>query len=435
LLLEYALGEERSYLWAVTKTDKFSYELPARKEIEDVAKDLYRLLSASQLTGDETFQERRERLLRTETQQAEVIDRLSSLVLGPVAYILGNKRLIIVPDGALQYVPFQILTAPNLSSNSAAEPLVVRNEIVNEPSASILALVLNETKNRPQATNSVAVLADPVFEANDPRVSSTSVFRTAVQGSKETDVQRALRDVGLSGEGLQIPRLMSSREEADSIIKVVPWGTALEALGFDASRTTVGTAELGRYRIVHFATHGLLNNEHPDLSGIVLSLVDHEGRPQDGFLRVHDIYGLDLPVDLVVLSACISGLGKDVRGEGLIGLTRGFMYAGASGVVASLWRVDDEATAELMKQFYIGMFERKLKPAAALREAQILMSKQQRWHAAYYWAAFIIQGRYNQNISGSSSSSSYAIGWLSLGILGLATLAFLVMKRRRGMVL
>ena len=152
--------------------------------------------------------------------------------------------------------------------------------------------------------------------------------------------------------------------------------------------------ELSQYRIVHFATHGLLNDEHPELSGIVLSLVDQTGRPQNGFLRLHDIYNLNLPAELVVLSACDTGLGKDVKGEGLVGLARGFMYAGAARVVASLWKVDDEATAVLMTHFYRLMLEDGKPPAAALRDAQIAIWKQQRWTAPYYWAAFVLQGEW-----------------------------------------
>jgi CHAT domain-containing protein len=112
---------------------------------------------------------------------------------------------------------------------------------------------------------------------------------------------------------------------------------------------------------------------------------------------MHDIYNLHLPVDLVVLSACSTGLGKDIKGEGLIGLTRGFMYAGAAGVVASLWKVDDDATAELMRYFYEGMFKKGLSPAAALRDSQLAMSQQKRWQSPYYWAGFVIQGQYSEN--------------------------------------
>ena len=154
------------------------------------------------------------------------------------------------------------------------------------------------------------------------------------------------------------------------------------------------SADLAQYRIVHFATHGLMNSQHPELSGLVLSLVDQEGKPQNGFLRLHEIYNLHLEADLVVLSACQTALGQEIQGEGLIGLTRGFMYAGAPRVVASLWQVDDRATANLMKYFYEGMLGQGLRPAAALRAAQISMMKDKRWQSPYYWAGFTLQGEW-----------------------------------------
>ena len=171
-------------------------------------------------------------------------------------------------------------------------------------------------------------------------------------------------------------------------------GAGLKALDFRANRATAMSDELGRYRIIHFATHGLLNSEHPELSGLVFSLIDEQGRPQNGFLRLHEIYNLRLPAELVVLSACQSGLGKQIKGEGLVGLTRGFMYAGAPRVVASLWQVNDYATAELMKRFYRGMLKDGLRPAAALRAAQIEMFNQKQWSSPYFWAAFVLQGEW-----------------------------------------
>lgn len=169
----------------------------------------------------------------------------------------------------------------------------------------------------------------------------------------------------------------------------------MEALDFQASRETAVSKDLNQYRIIHFATHGLLDNEHPELSGLVLSLVGPDGKPRDGFLDLQDIYNLDLPVDLAVLSACQTGLGKEIGGEGLVGLTRGFMYAGASRVVASLWQVDDAATAELMGAFYKAMLKDGLRPAAALRRAQHELMQQKRWRDPYYWAAFTLQGDWN----------------------------------------
>jgi CHAT domain-containing protein len=185
-----------------------------------------------------------------------------------------------------------------------------------------------------------------------------------------------------------------SREEADAIAEFVPARLLLRATDFQASRTKALSGELSSFRIVHFATHGLLNSEHPELSGLVLSLVDENGKAQDGFLRMHEIYNMRLPAEVVVLSACQTALGKEIKGEGLVGLTRGFMYAGAQRVVASLWQVDDLATAELMKRFYSKMLKENLRPAAALREAQLELMKQKRWASPYFWAAFVIQGEW-----------------------------------------
>jgi CHAT domain-containing protein len=217
-------------------------------------------------------------------------------------------------------------------------------------------------------------------------------------------------------------------------MSVTPWWSGFEATGFEASRATVMRPDIGTYRILHFATHGLLNDEHPELSGVVLSLFDEKGQRQEGFLRLHDIYNLKLPVDLVVLSACNTGLGKDVRGEGLIGLTRGFMYAGASSVVASLWKVDDDATAELMRYFYVFMLKDGLSPAAALRKAQVSMSQQKRWQSPYYWSGFIIQGQYIQTESAKGWRITSLTLWAGVSALFIVA-AFFVLKRRRRTIL
>jgi len=207
---------------------------------------------------------------------------------------------------------------------------------------------------------------------------------------RDNDLTRSATESGV----MTFERLRFTREEAEAILVQARDRQSLKALDFDAGRATVINSGLDQYRIVHFATHGLLNSQHPELSGIVLSLVDEQGRAQDGFLRAHDIYNLKLRADLVVLSACQTALGKEVKGEGLAGLTRGFMYAGAARVVASLWDVKDEATSELMKQFYRGMLREGLRPAEALQEAQISMSKNPRWGAPYYWAGFVLQGEW-----------------------------------------
>jgi CHAT domain-containing protein len=178
-------------------------------------------------------------------------------------------------------------------------------------------------------------------------------------------------------------------------MQLVPGGKGRLAVDFEANHETAISAGLSGYRILHFATHGLINSAHPELSGIVLSLVNEKGEEQDGFLRLHEIYNLNLSADLVVLSGCQTALGKEIKGEGLVGLTRGFMYAGAARVVASLWSVQDDATAELMKRFYQKMLGKaQMRPAAALRAAQVETWKTRRWQSPFYWASFILQGEW-----------------------------------------
>jgi CHAT domain-containing protein len=244
-----------------------------------------------------------------------------------------------------------------------------------------------ELAGRQPASKAVAVLADPVFSADDARVKPGG--KAQAGEAKPSDLTRAVNDV--RGE---LGRLLMTRDEAEAILSLTPRNGGFAALDFRSNRATATGDELSNYRIVHFATHGLLNSEHPELSGLALSLVDEQGRPQDGFLRLHDIFNLRLPAELVVLSACQTGLGKEVKGEGLVGLTRGFMYAGAARVVASLWRVDDAATAELMKRFYRRMLQDGMRPAAAMRAAQIEMWKKPQWQSPFYWGGFVLQGEW-----------------------------------------
>jgi CHAT domain-containing protein/predicted negative regulator of RcsB-dependent stress response len=411
LLLEYSLGDNASHLFVVSKMSITWRQLPKRAEIEAATRRVYELLTAPQPQPGDTeakYQARvKEAGVRYWTQAAE----LSRMLLGPVASQLGRKRLAVVADGALQYIPFAALPAPapgndgGRNSRAEPQPLFVEHEIVSLPSASTLATLRRETAGRKPAKKSLAVLADPVFTDNDTRVSRNvgkagAKEKTKSADSDETDIgflqmTRSGRETGVIGAEGGFGRLLSTRREAAAILALVPERERMQALDFEASRTTALSPELGEYRIVHFATHGMLNNLHPELSGIVLSLVDEAGRREDGFLRLQDIYNLKLPAELVVLSACQTGLGKEVRGEGLIGLTRGFMYAGAPRVVASLWKVDDRATSELMKRFYQGMLgPEALSAAEALRQAQLSIWRQKQWREPYYWAAFVLQGEW-----------------------------------------
>ncbi|QIR36107.1 CHAT domain-containing protein [Tolypothrix sp. PCC 7910] len=380
LLLQYSLGEERSYLWAVTKKGITSYELPKRADIEALTKRFQQ----------EELVPAHQRIRKSQNAKASL--SLSKILLQPVAKLLGNQRLVIVADGALQYIPFAALPTPaSTNAQDAREYLIVNHEIVSLPSASTLAVLRKETAHRKTPPKTVALIADPVFSVDDERLHTT--VKSAQ--NQNSDVQAlALSRAALEAD-VNLSRLTFTRTEAEAIIALLPQNQSKKVLDFAASRNLATSSELAQYQIVHFATHGILNSKNPELSGIVLSLFDQHGNPQNGFLRLHDIYNLNLPVELVVLSACQTGLGKEIKGEGLVGLTRGFMYAGAPRVVVSLWDVQDQATSELMKRFYQKMLTQKLKPAAALRAAQIEMLKEKQWKVPYYWAGFILQGEWN----------------------------------------
>lgn len=347
LLLSYSLGEARSHLFAVTATSIESFALPPRSVIEEAARRVHGALSAYDPAGR-----------AAETREAADLGRL---LLGPVAERLNGRRLVIVPDGALHYIPFGSLPDDDLA------PLLERHEVVYLPSASALAFQRRRLASRPPAPRRVAVVADPAFDPEDPA----------------------------------FVRLPASRQEAEAIAAIAataataaiaPAEPARLALGFQASREQVLGDGLGGFRTVHFATHGVIDAEHPGLSGLALSNIDEAGRPREGFLHLRDVYGLRLDADLVVLSGCRTALGRELRGEGLIGLTRGFFHAGAPRVVASLWQVEDRATAELMARFYRSMWTGGLAPAAALRAAQLSIRGERRWRDPYFWAGFTLQG-------------------------------------------
>ncbi len=401
LLLEYALGDERSYLWAISNRDYVSYVLPSRAQIEQSARRVYELLTA-RIAATPTPEAGRRLVEDADRQYWQEASRLSNMLLGPIAKQMSGKRLLLVTDGALQYLPFAALPIPG--ARDPTVPMLVQHEIINLPSASVLAVLRRDSGIKSEPRKAVAVLADPIFGHDDPRLpasnSDSRAAGPANSASADSENLRGSANQSNRGSGStqdttqRFPRLIATGAEADDIIAAAPEGMSLKALGFDASRATAMSGNLANYHIVHFATHSVLNNEDPGLSGVMLSMFDKQGRPQDGFLRLHDIYSLKLPADLVVLSACNTALGKPVRGEGLVGMLRGFMYAGAKRVLASYWKVDDEATAELMRRFYLELLKQHHSPAAALRQAQLAMLHVDRWHSPFYWAAFVLEGEW-----------------------------------------
>ena len=383
VLLEYLVGQNASYVWVIKRNGVKVFDLPKADLITAAVRRVYE--NVSNEPDDENSK-----------QLSKATAELAELILRPVAGELNAQRVIVVADGALNYIPFQLL--PNLAANN--EPLVATYEVINAPSASILGQLRQEKQNRPFRTKVLAAFGDPVFAANyAQQKASASDELTAFSRGTQT-WQAGWRGVELDADLLDpsvIQPLPHTKFELNNLRAIAGSG-AIVATGFDASREMLSRLDLSKYAILHFATHGVLHPDKPEFSGFFLSTVDTAGRSQDGFINLQDVYRLNAPVDLVVLSACRTGLGQEVRGEGLIGLTRGFMFAGASSVVSSLWRVDDEATSELMKYFYANMLQKGMRPAEALRAAQNTLRQDPTWQSPHFWAGFTLQGEFKQPI-------------------------------------
>jgi CHAT domain-containing protein/tetratricopeptide (TPR) repeat protein len=406
LLLEYFVAEDRLYLFALTSESEKALqvvEIPEKAAIEKAAEFFQRkrFESAGELQRRFSYQN---------PEFAKTVQFLSDKLLAPVKSLLQKRKIWIVGDGGLQRIPFAALPDPlkktvatrtnsgrGATRPSSITPLIVEHELATLPSASTVAWLRKATATRRPATGGIAVVADPVFSCDDERVKGAApqprhepaTISQRLRGV--TDLEPALRDLGGVAESGALSRLPASRDEAQAIARLAP-ERSLIALDFDANRQMVMSGALSDYRYLHFATHAYVDDVFPGLSWLALSQVDRNGQEQPGYLRLNDIYQLRLNADLVTLGACRTGLGKQLRGEGMIGLTRGFIYAGAPRVMVSLWDVPDRETAQLMQSFYRNLLEQKLPVGAALRRAQVEMWERADSDAPFFWAAFSLQG-------------------------------------------
>lgn len=382
VLLEYWLGERTSYLWVVSCNALRSFALPGRSSLEPLADELRGTLAAGHATAANISIEALPVLDAANIQAVHALsEELGKRILGPAGRSLAGKNLIVVADGELELIPFDILSS---TEGGNTGPLADRHTVVYLPSIQTVRL-LRARKAPPPGAPTLAVMADPVFTADDPRLQPRP-YETVAQTS--SDAARAAADV----DGVDLPRLRHSRDEAQAISGLLPQASTWVALDFNASRQVAMQAAWRNYSLVHFATHALLDLRHPELSGIVLSLFDATGHPQDGFLRMNDIYNLEIPAELVTLSACETAAGARVGEEGAFNLSRAFFYAGARRVLVSLWPVDDQAAAEFVTYFYSGLLQKGERPAEALRLARHEMAADPRWQLPYYWAGYELQG-------------------------------------------
>jgi CHAT domain-containing protein/tetratricopeptide (TPR) repeat protein len=418
-LLEYSLGRDRSYLFAVTQTGLALYRIPARATVESQVVELRTHLvppgvrraiagidtaDAQRGIGDELNAAAGRGLVlggpaiapQVVKAFADSSNALYRTAVAPAAQFVGARRLVVAADGALNFVPFETLvTTPRGADYSSLNYLVKTNEIVYAPSASVVAAIRQSRAAATQASDSrgVLVVADPVFDPLDARAQGRNL-KVRDDTAMRAALQSAIGDVlNLKSPNLRLVRLAGTRAEGEQIAALARTngGTADLWLDFDASVAHLRHQPLEQYRVLHFATHGLLDTDRPQFTGLALSLVGDAD--DDGFLRVNDVFNLRLGSPLVILSACETGLGKENRGEGVIGLTRAFMYAGAPTVGVSLWSVADRSTAELMPDFYKRyLAARGTAPAAALRAAQQQMIAGKRYSAPFYWAPFVLVG-------------------------------------------
>ncbi|MDX2034228.1 MAG: CHAT domain-containing protein [Blastocatellia bacterium] len=360
-LIEYVLGDKRSYAWVVFRGRIASVILPSAAELAaDVA--ACRAASFTRVSSATAAQA----IVKLRGQSRRLYQKLFQ-PLEP--HLAGARKLIIVPDGPLSYLPFEMLAGDPKRAASTAPYLVERFSMSYAPSASALAALRSMRQHAAEAKGVIA-FGDPVYEKNE-----------TLDGAS----------AGTADRGPELRRLPYTRTEVNEIAALFPVAERRVFLGAEANEANVKREPLQQYRYVHFATHALVDEARPARSRIVLSL-PADAR-EDGALQMSEVMRLKLQADLVALSACRTGLGQLLKGEGMIGLTRAFLYAGAESVAVSLWDVNDIATAALMKAFYKNL-QQGLQKDDALRQAKLALIRgpQLAWRHPYYWASFVLVG-------------------------------------------
>jgi len=385
LLLEYFLGKENSYCWAVTQNSFHVVKLPSEKILEPIIDNIIESLQArGEHDRFEFKDERKKRIEVLDKQYFLSTIELTKNILFPIKTLLNKESILVVCDGKLNYIPFAALPFPYAEMSSKNfTPLVLNSEIVNLPSVTSLIALRETNKDRVRPTANVAVFADPVFSSDDPRCGNTQIKSISIE--KVNEITHTVRN-------LNLVRLPSTRKEGEAILGLFNNGEKTEnlsAFDFEANLNNLINFELHKFKYIHFATHNFFNNQQPEFSGVLLSLVNKQGSSVRGLLSIGEIFKLNLSAELVVLSACQTGDGKYSRGEGILGFTHAFMQAGAKRTLVTMWKVDDAITAKFMASFYEKV-TKNFTPAKALRQTQIEFL--QKNLAPYYWGAFILQG-------------------------------------------
>ena len=373
VLLEYSITPDHSYLWLVSDREilgfpiLFSGKEVSQKELEDLVKDA--LVSVQQLDKND----RQAKTDRSFLTYKEISRRLSRMLLEPVADKIKGKRLVISSDGILQFLPFSALPIPGGNSSDAWQPLIKQNEITIIPSASALsALIKRQRRSPPQY---LAALVSPLYQ-----LEKTSGKNNLQMNDKFSKIEN------LNLGDTLIKRLLTTAQTANLKDKVKIW------TGSEVARDTATSSELSNYRNILYYAHGVFDDSRPESSGLYLSFYDRNLNPRpDKFLGLSDIYSMNLNADVVFLSGCETSLGKEIKGEGIVGITRGFMYAGSANVVSSLWKVPEPETMLIVDRFFKEAALQGKRPSEILRKIQTDIWEKDNL-PPYYWAAFQIHG-------------------------------------------
>ncbi len=418
VLVAYFLGESESYVWVADRDNLDLFQLPPGGLIDQAVDSVNARLQTRASVNDLPIEKRAESIRIADAEYAAEARGLSNMILGPVADKIRGKRLIVIPDGKLNYFPISALPMPNSGSD---DPLLLTNEVMYEPSLQTYELLKTVGRKRKGVpSKALLVFSDPIFNSADDRL-------TGLEAVAETthDPRGLFRFVESFRE---LSRLSASKTEAETVSSVV--GGSDLFMGFEATRERLLSTNLADYRVVHLATHGFLDPERPELSSLIFSRYDQAGRKIDESIRLHDIYSMKFNADLVVLSACQTGTGKEVKGEGVMGLDTAFLHAGARSVVSTLWQVEDNAANQLMKEFYGRMVSDGMSPSAALRAAQIKLYRDPQFRSPFFWAAFTVHGDAASSIPFERDRTRLVAGIAAFTVVA-GIIGFLLLCRRR----
>jgi CHAT domain-containing protein/Tfp pilus assembly protein PilF len=400
ILLEYALGQDQSYLWAITSTSFELFTLPMRIQLESAALEVYRAMTGVEWTDTlgnkqpENDQERRARFKKSELEYQKVSTRLSNMLLGPVAARLGKKKLLIVGDGVLGRIPFGALPVPMQDTNAGFRLLLQDHEIAYAPSAMTLLALQSELEAAKKEAGAAVIIADPVFNSKHRQASScmdrrySSNTSSAVLASPADTLANELSSV--SFDDAERTKL------CEAVFGQSPAGLRKELFGFQARRENVIDDRLIQFNNIIIYTHGILDEGGRGLSGLALSRLNRECESQAYLLNLDDIYNLRLSADLVTLIACNTARNQRMRGFGIGSIAHGFMFAGASHVIGTLWDVDGPASLNLITRFYRNRRHGE-SVSEALRAAQLsfLNDSHNDCRLPYYWAGFVLIGNFD----------------------------------------